>query len=140
MGKKFANKIWNASRFALIQMGDQKIKLPSKKPASQKLTPADKRILKQLDATTKKVSTELEKYRFGQAAHLIYDYFWHDFCDTYIEAAKKQDNPQTKQILAYVLINSLKLLHPFVPFVTETIYQKLPFKEKDFLMVENWPE
>jgi len=140
MGKKFANKIWNASRFALIQIGNQKISLSSRKPTGQKLTPADKKILKQLELTTKKVNTELEKYGFGQAAHLIYDYFWHDFCDTYIEAAKKQDDVQTKQILAYVLTNSLKLLHPFIPFVTETIYQKLPFKEKDFLMVEDWPK
>ena len=138
MGKKFANKIWNASRFVLQQIGNLK-KITNPK-SQKKLTKADKKILKQLETTIKKVTADLEEYRFGQAAHLIYDYFWHDFCDKYIEAAKKQDNSQTKKILSYVLVNSLKLLHPFVPFVTETIYQQLPFKEKDFLMVENWPK
>jgi valyl-tRNA synthetase len=139
MGKKFANKIWNASRFALMQIGNEKIKMPKIIKSSKNLTAADKLILKKLKTTTQKVTTDLEKFHFGQAAHLIYDFFWHDFCDKYIECAKKQNNPQTKQILAYVLVNSLKLLHPFLPFVTEAIYQKLPFKEKEFLMIENWP-
>jgi len=141
MGKKFANKIWNASRFALIQIGDQKIKLPNKRSfASLKMTSADKKILKQLATTIKEIETQLTNYHFGQAAHILYDFFWHDFCDKYIEMAKKQDDKQTKEILAYVLTSSLKLLHPFMPFVTETIYQGLPFKEKDFLMVEEWPK
>ncbi len=140
MGKKFGNKVWNASRFALMQIGNQKIKLPSKAPNSKKLTTADKKILKKLSETTKKIDKELEKFRFGQAAHLLYDFFWHDFCDKYIESAKKQDNKETKEILAYVLVNSLKLLHPFMPFVTETIYQTLPFKKEKFLMVETWPK
>jgi valyl-tRNA synthetase len=140
MGKKFANKIWNASRFALMQIGNEKIKVPKSIKLSKKLTAADKLILKKLKTTTQKITTNLEKFRFGQAAHLLYDFFWHDFCDKYIEAAKKQDSPQTRQTLAYVLLNSLKLLHPFMPFVTETIYQKLPFKEKEFLMIESWPK
>ncbi|GAJ20849.1 unnamed protein product, partial [marine sediment metagenome] len=136
MGKKFANKIWNASRFVLGQINKTKItgQLP------KKLSPADKRILKQLAITTKKVTKDLENFRFGQAAHLLYDFFWHDFCDKYIEVSKKQNTAQTNQVLAYLLSNSLKLLHPFMPFVTETIYQKLPFKEKEFLMIEDWPE
>ena len=144
MGKKFANKIWNASRFALQQIGNSKSQVPdSKQITSPKfqinLSPADKKILKQLKITSQKVTKDLEKFRFGQAAHLLYDFFWHDFCDKYIEAAKKQNTPQTKLVLAYTLLNSLKLLHPFVPFVTEAIYQKLPFKEKEFLMIEDWP-
>ncbi len=136
MGKKFANKIWNASRFVLGQIGDTNLsrRLP------KKMTAADKRILKQLETTIQKTTKDIEGFNFGQAAHLVYDFFWHNFCDKYIEAAKKQNNPQTKQVLAYTLLNSLKLLHPFMPFITEEIYQKLPFKEKDFLMVENWPK
>jgi len=139
MGKKFANKIWNASRFALLQIGD--VKLPPDKisPTDKKLTSADKTILKKLKVTGKKITQDLENFRFGYAAHSVYDFFWHDFCDKYIEAAKKQDNLQTKQVLAYVLVESLKMLHPFMPFVTETIYQNLPFKKEKFLMIENWP-
>ena len=139
MGKKFANKVWNASRFALMQINKEKIKIPDN-PNWKKTTKADKKILKQLNITTKKLDSYLETFQFGKATHLLYDFFWHDFCDKYIESAKKQDNAQTKQILAYVLLNSLKLLHPFMPFVTESIYQQLPFKEKEFLMIENWPK
>jgi len=145
MGRKFANKIWNAARFVLGQIGNTKLKIPNHKQiknseSQKKITPADKKILKQLKTTTQKVTKDLESFRFGQAAHLIYDFFWHDFCDKYIEASKKQDTPQTKQILAYVLLNSLKLLHPFMPFITEAVYQKLPTKEKKFLMIEDWPK
>lgn len=141
MGKKFANKIWNASRFALQQIGNAKISVPDAKSLAKNknLTAADKRILKKLSAITKKIDKNLENFQFGKAAHSLYDFFWHDFCDKYIEEAKKQDNLQTKKILAFILLNSLKLLHPFMPFVTETIYQKLPFAKRDCLMVEEWP-
>ena len=142
MGKKFANKIWNASRFALMQIENTEVRplQRSDLESRKNLTLDDKRILKKLSDTTKKIDKELEKFRFGQAAHILYDFFWHDFCDEYIECAKKQDNKQTKEILAYILVNSLKLLHPFMPFVTETIYQTLPFKKEKFLMIENWPK
>ncbi len=145
MGKKFANKIWNASRFVLGQIGNNKLQITNHKQTTNskfqtKITPADRKILKQLETTTRKATEDLENFRFGQAAHSIYDFFWHDFCDKYIEASKKQDISQTRQVLAYVLLNSLKLLHPFMPFVTEAIYLKLPFKEKEFLMIEDWPE
>ena len=142
MGKKFANKIWNASRFALMQIENTEVRplQRSDLESRKNLTLDDKRILKKLSDTTKKIDRELEKFRFGQAAHILYDFFWHDFCDKYIECAKKQDNKQTKEILAYILVSSLKLLHPFMPFVTETIYQTLPFKKEKFLMIENWPK
>jgi valyl-tRNA synthetase len=145
MGKKFANKIWNASRFTLQQIGNDKLEIPDdkkiKSPRFQKnLSPADKRIIKKFKVIVQKITKELENYQFGQAAHLIYDFFWHDFCDKYIEISKKQNNLQTQQVLVYVLSNSLKLLHPFMPFVSETIYQKLPFKEKELLMIEDWPK
>ncbi|MBU4082494.1 class I tRNA ligase family protein, partial [Patescibacteria group bacterium] len=142
MGKKFANKIWNANRFVLAQIGNAKIIVPDAKSLAKNknLTAADKRILKKLSAITKKIDKNLENFQFGKAAHSLYDFFWHDFCDKYIEEAKKQDNLQTKKILAFILLNSLKLLHPFMPFVTETIYQKLPFVKRDCLMIEEWPK
>ncbi|MFH1423395.1 MAG: valine--tRNA ligase [Candidatus Nealsonbacteria bacterium] len=136
MGRKFCNKLWNASRFVLMQIGQNSV--PTKKPGAK--TGADKKILDALQKTIKLTNKDLENFDFGKVAHTIYDFFWHDFCDEYIERAKNQQNENTKQILLYVLATSLKLLHPIVPFVTEEIYQKLPGKNKSSLMVENWPE
>ncbi len=145
MGKKFANKIWNASRFALNQIKNRKLKIPSPKQIASpkfqnKLTAADKKIIKQLKIASQKINKDLEGFKFGWAAHQAYDFFWHDFCDKYIEAAKKQNSQQTEMVLAYILTNSLKLIHPFMPFITEAIYQKLPFKQKECLMIEDWPK
>jgi valyl-tRNA synthetase len=141
MGKKFCNKIWNASRFILMQKlipidAGKKIALNIKK-----LTGADKKILSQLREAIKSVNNDLGNFRFGKAAHKLYNFFWHDFCDKYIEQSKNQmESEGTQKILLYVLSNSLKLLHPFIPFVTEEIYQKLPLKNKrKFLMIEEWP-
>lgn len=136
MGKKFCNKIWNASRFVLKEkeLGS----FSKKEPSSFSL--ADKKILKQLDKTIKSVNNDLENFRFGKATHTLYNFFWHDFCDVYIEASKKQNNKEAQKILLYVLSSSLKLLHPFIPFITEEIYQKLPIKDKKkCLMIEEWP-
>jgi len=148
MGRKFCNKFWNASRFVLIQISNSQFLISNKfQISNSKLTTADKRILKELNKTIKSVNKDLENFRFGQAAHKLYDFFWHDFCDQYIEAAKKQlvDNSDdrtkhqhTQNLLLFVLLNSLILLHPFIPFITEEIYQKLPNKKK-CLMVEKWP-
>ncbi len=143
MGKKFCNKLWNASRFVLGQIGSSKFKAQKSKLQlkAQNLTSADRKILKQLDKTIKSVNKDLENFKFGKAAHTLYDFFWHDFCDKYIEASKKQDNEETKKVLFYVLFTSLKLLHPFIPFITEEIYQKLPIKDKKkCLMIEKWPK
>ena len=145
MGRKFCNKIWNASRFVLLQIQKQPYgeSLTSFDPAKfkiQTLTLADRKILKALDKTIKSVNKDLESFRFGQAAHILYSFFWHDFCDVYIEKSKKQNNEKTKKILLYVLSTSLKLFHPFIPFITEEIYQKLPIKNKRAcLMIEHWP-
>ena len=143
MGKKFCNKIWNASRFILMnkpKLIDADL-LRRSALINKNLTPSDKKILKSLNITTKAVNKDLEQFRFGQAAHKLYDFFWHDFCDIYIEQSKKQtERENTQKVLLYILLNSLKLLHPFIPFVTEEIYQKLPLKNKEkFLMVESWP-
>ncbi len=153
-GKKFANKIWNASRFVLQQIGISKqIQNPlptgdlSKGDKSKNLTNADKEILKKFAQTKKEVSRRIDKYEFGQALHILYDFFWHKFCDSYLEESKKQlttDNQQqtTSEILFYVLLESLKLLHPFMPFITEAIYGELPefpLKKKS-LMIEEWEQ
>ena len=122
---------------------------------------SDKKILRSLDKTIKMVDRDLEDFRFGPVSRRLYDFFWHDFCDVYIEKSKTQKNKEnTQKILLYVLLTSLKLLHPFVPFITEEIYQKLPIhpvksrktgvlakaelfngvkNKKKFLMVESWP-
>ena len=135
MGKKFCNKILNASRFVLLQIQNPKSKIQNSKP-----TLADKRILQALDEAIKSVNRNLEDFQFGMAARKLYNFFWHDFCDFYIENVKSQMSVVKCQILIYVLLTSLKLLHPFIPFITEEIYQKLPIKnKKKSLMVESWP-
>lgn len=131
MGRKFCNKLWNAARFVLGQKGKSK---------NKKLTEIDKKILNSLTKTIKAVNQALEKFHFGQAAHQLYNFFWHDFCDKYIEEFKNQKSEiKNQKVLNYVLLTSLKLLHPFMPFITEEIYQKLPRKEKKCLMIEKWP-
>jgi len=142
MGKKFCNKIWNATKYVLLQVPNKKLQTTNKlQIPNSKLTNADKKILKRLKETIKSVDKDLENFKFGKAAHTLYDFFWHDFCDIYIEASKKQDNKETQEILFYVLLTSLELLHPFIPFITEEIYQKLPVKNrKKSLMIEKWPK
>ncbi|MDP2663943.1 MAG: valine--tRNA ligase [bacterium] len=144
MGKKFCNKIWNASRFVLMQIGNTKLQIPNKlQTPNSKLTSADRKILTRLNKTVKSVNKDLESFQFGRACRSLYDFFWHDFCDEYIEKSKSEiQNPksETKKVLIYVLSKSLKLLHPFIPFITEEIYQKLPIKDKKkCLMIEQWP-
>jgi len=147
MGKKFCNKLWNAARFVLLQTANSKFKMQNAKLQFkiQNLTDGDKRILTLLKKITKYVYKDLENYRFGRAAQRLYHFFWHNFCDIYLEVSKKQmTNPklkkQTQEILLYTLLTSLKLLHPFVPFITEEIYQQLPVKnKKKCLMIEEWP-
>jgi valyl-tRNA synthetase len=163
MGRKFCNKVWNASRFIMEQLGDRKTvfkrtelneKEIKKLMNSKKLTTADKNIIKSLQETVKVVSNNLENFQFGQASHKIYDFFWHKFCDKYIEEFKKQEKKsESQKILIWVLLTSLKLLHPIIPFVTEEIYQKLPIyppkfskgklgrvkKKTKCLIIEDWP-
>jgi valyl-tRNA synthetase len=137
MGRKFCNKVWNASRFVLEKIKNSNYSLSSLKKIKKAKTKADRKILKLLKETEKEIDKDLTNFRFGQAAHKIYNFFWHDFCDFYIEESKKQKNSETKKILLFVLLNSLKILHPFIPFLTEEIYQKLPIKnKKKFLMIE----
>jgi len=146
-GKKFCNKMWNASRFVLSNKPPQNYAKPTLRQAQGKrkstrknLTKEDKKFLKQLDELVAATNKDLEKFRFGQALHRLYDFFWHTYCDTYIEYAKAQKNTETQKILFHGLVTSLKLLHPFIPFITEEIYQTLPLKNKKLLLIEEWPK
>jgi len=148
MGKKFCNKIWNASRFALMQIGDSSFSMKDLEKIKTQSS-SDKRILKQLERIAKAIDKDLENFRYGKAAHRLYDFFWHDFCDKYIEDSKikiqnlksGEERKITQKVLLSTLFGSLKLLHPFIPFVTEEIYQKLPIKDKEkCLMIESWPK
>ncbi len=130
-GKKFANKIWNASRFVLEKTGG--VKIPDKFPESE--------IIKKLNETSKKVDTSIEKYEFGQALHELYEFFWHEFCDKYLEEVKKDNSEETRATLLFVLTNSLKLLHPFMPHITEKIWEHIPkTNEEKLLIIEEWPQ
>lgn len=140
-GKKFANKIWNIARFALMQISSEKV-ISNKLKVDPK-TPADKEILEKLNQIIKSTEKNLDGFKFGQAAHDLYNFVWHDFADIYIEETKRQEDKETNsQILLYVLTTSLKLLHPMMPFITEEIWQTL--KENNLaegnLITSPWPE
>ncbi|WP_311531223.1 valine--tRNA ligase [uncultured Anaerococcus sp.] len=140
--RNFANKLWNASRFVLMNI-DENDKLDEN---FGDLSLEDEWILKRLNQVIEDVSKNLDKYEIGLAADRIEDFIWNEYCDWYIEFAKIRlygDNPeeklQVKKVLLYVLKNMLILLHPFMPFITEEIYSALPNKD-DMLIVEKWPE
>ena len=142
-GKKFCNKIWNASRFVLQNVNSNlKYKISNIKFKNKNLTEADRKIISCLKKTTKEVDGLIEKYEFGKALHKLYDFFWHNFCDIYIEKSKMQIKnikltENTNQILHKVLTDSLKLFHPFIPFITEEIWSH--FNKENLLLIENWP-
>ncbi|MEK7138747.1 MAG: class I tRNA ligase family protein [Patescibacteria group bacterium] len=130
MGKKFANKIWNIARYIITKIEDKNFEM-------QKT--AETEIIKKFKEVAVSATKDIDNYQFGQAAHLIYDFIWHDLADKYIEETKNKNDDETKQILIYLLTNSLKLLHPFMPFITEELWSKLPMKNKKLLLVEEWP-
>jgi len=132
-GKKFANKFWNISRFVLQQTGGKKFKKEIKAETDE-----DKEILEKLNNTKELINKSIDEYQFGQALHTLYDFIWHDFADKYIELSKKREDETAKQVLDHVLMNILKMLHPFMPHLTEEVYQNLPNKDKDLLMIESW--
>lgn len=141
--RNFANKIWNASRFILMNLKDT---VP-KKPDKEELELPDRWIISKYNRLVQEVTENLEKYELGIAVQKLYDFIWSEFCDWYIELAKPrlydQENEQQRETvlytLTYVLSNSLKLLHPFMPFITEEIWQHLPH-EGDSIMISPWPE
>ena len=138
--RNFANKVWNASRFVLLNVSERKTFDPVK------LETADKWILTRLQEAVKDVSDHMEDGDFGLAATKIYDFAWSEFCDWYIELSKSrllgedgESKETVKGVLLFVLENLLKLLHPFMPFLTEQVYKYLPDSE-GFLMLQKWPE
>lgn len=139
--KNFANKIWNASKFVLANIDES-----LKDYKEEDLRIEDKWILNKLDKLVVEVTNHIEKYEIGIAATKIYDFIWSEFCDWYIEIVKPRlysENAQSKKevmyTLNYVLKTSLKLLHPFMPFITEKVYREL-IVDKESIMLETWPE
>lgn len=137
--KKFANKLWNISRFVLDATVDLKAERPS-------LTPRDEEILATLQGVVSEVTGHMEKFQFHMASEKAYHYVWHELADKILEESKavlQGEDAHAKAARQYVLYEglttSLKLLHPFMPFVTETIWQNLPKKDSEFLMVAKWP-
>lgn len=131
----YINKIWNASRFVLTNISDIKeIQLDN-------LKPEDKWILTKFEKMLHTTKKFMDKYQFNNASSVIYDFVWTSFCDSYIEMAKYSlSDDATKSTLCYILTNILKLLHPFMPYVTEEIYQMLPIKEEESIMISNYPK
>ncbi len=137
--RNFVNKIWNASRYILMTAEkhnnyDTHIDL-------NKINNDDKKILQQKILLSKQITKLLEQYKFGLASEKLYQFFWHEFCDHYLESVKNR-GPEVIPVLFEVLITSLKLLHPFIPFVTETVYQNLQQKfnfKKELLVSSSWP-
>ena len=126
--RNFITKIRNASRYVFLYKGPiRKQKIKNKN---------DKWIIKEMEKTTKKVTKYLDAYRFDLASYEIYHFFWHKFCDKYIELTKDK-REESQETLLYVLTTSLTLLHPFIPFITEEIYQEI---KKNYLMIEKWPK
>lgn len=142
--RNFANKVWNASRFIMMNDPDNKIKATDERPAN--LTDADKWILSKMNGLIKEVTDNMEKYELGIAVAKLNDFIWEEFCDWYIEMVKPRlynDEDTTKAAalwtLKTVLSNALKLLHPYMPFITEEIYCTL-CPEEESIMISAWPE
>ena len=142
--RNFANKVWNASRFILMNMEDKTIT----EPELEKLLPADKWILSRCSRLIRDVTENMDKFELGIALQKVYYFIWDEFCDWYIEFVKQRmynakEEPESANValwtLREVLKNALKLLHPFMPFVTEEIYSKL-IPEEESLMMSDWPE
>lgn len=132
----FINKVWNASRFVLMKVDGFK----EEDFTLDNLKEEDKWILTKLNETIKAVRKSMDKYDFNIAGATLYDFIWSDFCDKYIELSKFYDDNVTKSILVKVLTDILKMLHPFMPYVTEEIYGKLPIREAESIMISKYPE
>ncbi len=155
LGRNFANKVWNASRFVLMNLGEEISPSPLSSPHKMgrgmgegldEYTLADRWILSRLNRTIESVTNSLENFRFNEAANTVYEFFWHELCDWYVELVKPEltnkTTPRRKMIQAVLLRcleDSLKLLHPFMPFITEEIWQNLPHKGES-IMISEWPK
>ena len=143
--RNFANKIWNASRFVMMNLTIDRYTLPD----ADKLEREDKWVLSKLNRLVKEVTENLDSFEIGVASAKVYDFIWDTYCDWYIELTKTRLNGTdeaakltAQNVLCYVLVTLLKLLHPFMPFITEEIYQALPKCDgaSDILMMAQWPE
>ncbi len=139
--RNFANKVWNASRFIMMNIE----KAEGREVSIEELTDADKWIISKMNTLIKEVTDNMEKYELGVAVQKLYDFIWEEFCDWYIEMVKPRlynDDDTTKEAALYtlktVLINSLKLLHPYMPFITEEIFCNLQ-DEEESIMISSWP-
>lgn len=142
--RNFMNKIWNASRFVLMNCENVRIKNIDE---IKKFTPFDKWILSKLNATTLSVTKFMDKYEVGLAASCLYEFIWNQFCDWYIELSKtalysddEEKRSDTASVLVYVLRETLKLVHPIIPFITEEIYDALPNRDAEDIMIAPYPE
>jgi valyl-tRNA synthetase len=138
--KKFANKIWNITRFVLASTEDYA------HDASTPLTPHDTQLLADLSTLTTDITKDIEGYRLYLAAEKLYHFVWHTFADTILEESKprlagndEKEKASCQKMLYTTLTTSLSLLHPFMPFITEEIWQSLPHRDTDLLMVSPWP-
>ena len=131
----FINKIWNASRYVLMNIEAFK----ETDYTLENLSDSDKWILTKLNKTIDNVTKSMNKYDFNIVGNTLYNFIWTDFCDKYIELSKFKQNSTTKTVLLTVLTSIIKMLHPFMPYVTEEIYQMLPIKETDSIMISNYP-
>ena len=136
--RNFANKLWNAARFVLMNIGDDEVELT----LPETLTMEDKWVLSKFNTLVAAVTENLEKFELGIAVQKLYDFIWDTYCDWYIELCKSrlqgEDAMNAKRVLVYVMNGMLQLLHPFMPFVTEEIWQSLPHNGET-LMTTTWP-
>ncbi len=131
----FINKLWNASRYVLMNMDDFK----EENITFENLSKADKWILTAKNRLIQEVTKNMENYEFHHVGNSLYQFIWEDFCDSYIELSKSLMNDTTKTVLLDVLTTILKLLHPFMPYVTEEIYTKLPVRDSESIMISSYP-
>ena len=142
--RNFANKIWNASRFVMMNLTIDRVEMP------EQLELEDKWVLSKLNTLVKEVTDNMDAFEIGVASAKVYDFIWDTYCDWFIELCKarltgedERSKVNAQNVLCYVLIETLKLLHPFMPFITEEIYQALPHTAEDkgeFIMLQKWPE
>ena len=132
----FINKIWNASRYVLMNLED----FNDKDYTLDNLTNNDKWILTKLNKTIDSITKSMDKYDFNIVGNTLYNFIWTDFCDKYIELSKFNQNNTTKSVLLKVLTSIIKMLHPFMPYVTEEIYQMLPIKDSESIMISTYPK
>ena len=132
----FINKLWNASRFVLMNIENFK----KEDYTLENLTEIDKWILTKNNKTIKEITENMDKYEFNNVGNTLYKYIWEDFCDNYIELSKNNlEKNTTKTVLLEVLTNIIKMLHPFMPYVTEEIYQMLPVKDQESIVISKYP-